>query len=395
MSLSPNRVPTEHSRANRVRLLVSSVRLALGRVGSTSVGTSACVPRLPASFSPLASLGEVNKSLYPSKSQAFPYPNAPATTNFENIIITNTFQIRPSDGRCLLVSPLFWTLVVLGHVVIVVLVLMTVLYWTSRTRDHFHSLTKIFQHTDLIGAGELWVGGLISFALLLLITFAFCFGSVYVKQYPIETAGGDSTFSCDPTLRNAKLTSSLQLLALLRTDEVQTGFQCSHTSVQGIIESYRIALRDSRCLLQPDRTTALKRGSFLFPFTPSMFNSISQLPSSCASFESNLSLCLLGNAYIGALRVCLNGATITSSGNSSTVKELSFSQLLSQGGKADFRSTEVPRSTKKYREVPRSPEVRLFPLGFISIGTAPSTDQSDLYYRLTHIRGARFHLCYG
>ena len=235
-------------------------------------GHLTCVPCLASSFCPLASVGEVNKSLYSSKSQAFPYPNSPATTNFDDIIITNTFQLRSSDRRCLVVSPTFWTLLVLG-LVFVVLVIMTILYWIPRTRNHFRYLTKVFRHADLIGEGEMWVGGLTSLALVVLITFAFWFGSVYVKQYPIETAS-DSTFSCDPSLRNAKFSSSLQLLALLRTDEeqlvfdllddqnwtmtvdfIQTGFQCSQISVQAIIESYRIMLPASRCVQQPDQST--------------------------------------------------------------------------------------------------------------------------------------------
>ena len=95
-----------------------------------------------------------------------------------------------------------------------------------------------------------------SFALLVLIVFGFWFGFVYVKQYPIETAG-DASFACDTSLRNAKFSSSLQLLALLKTEEerpifelldkqnwtltldlIQTGFNCKDIAAQVSIPTF-------------------------------------------------------------------------------------------------------------------------------------------------------------
>ena len=316
----------------------------------------ACVPCSGSSYCPLAAVSEVNKSFYPSRSQAIPYPNSPVTTNFDDILITNTFRLRSSDGRCLVVSPLFWTLLALG-LVFVVLLLMTGLYWLPGTRTHFHFLTRVFRRTDLIGEGDLWVGGLTSFALLVLITFAFWFGSVYVRQYPIETAG-DATFSCDPSLRNAKFTSSLQLLALLRADEeqlifdlledqnwtmtvdfIQTGFQCPEISVQGIIESYRLTLPGSRCFQQRDSSTQ----TWIVPLPLHTIDVQFNLSGSSSSLSLRWSRCLrfLGNAYVGALRVCLNGSAILANGSSSSVKELFFCQLISSRDQTMSQTTNV------------------------------------------------------
>jgi hypothetical protein len=168
-------------------------------------------------------VNDVNITSYQSIIIAYQYPESPAITNFDDIIIMNTFQLSSSDHHCLVVSPIFWTLLVLG-IIGIVLIIMGILYWIPNGRAHFKWLTHVFRHTDIVGEGELWVGGLMSFAIIVLISFGFWFGSVYLRQYPIETAG-DATFACDTTLRNAKFTSSLQLLALLRTEEEETVFE--------------------------------------------------------------------------------------------------------------------------------------------------------------------------
>ncbi len=186
------------------------------------VDNSICVPCSNGSFCPLASVNDVNITSYRSLITSYPYPESPPSTNFDDIIITNTFQLSSNNQHCLVVSPIFWTLVVLA-IVGIVLIIMGILYWMPGCKKHFKWLTHVFRRTDIVGEGELWVGGLTSFAILVLISFGFWFGSVFLQQYPIETAG-DSTFACDKTLRNAKFASSLQLLALLRTEDEQTVF---------------------------------------------------------------------------------------------------------------------------------------------------------------------------
>jgi hypothetical protein len=84
-------------------------------------------------------------------------------------------------------------------------------------------LKCFFRHTDLIGEGELWVGGLASFSVLVLVTFAVVFSNHYVKQYPIETSS-DFSFACDTSIRNAKFQTSVQSLAIPLTDADQTMF---------------------------------------------------------------------------------------------------------------------------------------------------------------------------
>lgn len=148
-----------------------------------------------------------------------------------------------------MLSPLFWTLLVL-FVALIILIIMSILYWLPKGRTHYRLFVRILKHTDLIGEGELWFGGLVSFGLLVLIIFSLWFGLIFLKQYPIETAS-PSNFACDATIRNAKFNTALQLLTLIKSEEeklifdlldrqiwtmkidfIQTGFQCNEISVQ-------------------------------------------------------------------------------------------------------------------------------------------------------------------
>ena len=85
-------------------------------------------------------------------------------------------------------------------------------------------MTKlIFRHTDLIGEGEYWVGGLISFCIIVLVCFSYSFSNQYYNQYPIEESS-DSYFACDLTMRNAKFDTNLQSLAIPVDHEEQEMF---------------------------------------------------------------------------------------------------------------------------------------------------------------------------
>ncbi|CAF5147019.1 unnamed protein product, partial [Rotaria sp. Silwood1] len=53
------------------------------------------------------------------------------------------------------------------------------------------------------GEGELWIGGLASIAIVLIIAMAYAFAMSYLNQYPSEKVG-PSTFAYDTTIRNTK-----------------------------------------------------------------------------------------------------------------------------------------------------------------------------------------------
>ncbi|CAF3549967.1 unnamed protein product [Adineta steineri] len=182
-----------------------------------------CIPCSSYTFCPLASVTEVSLEALQTIIQAIPYPKSPESVSFDEILIQNMFSIK--SGRCLYISPLFWTLIVAGISITIIIIMGILKYFTENPRGKkLRTLLKcIFRHTDLIGEGELWVGGLASFSVIALVIFACIFSKDYSKQYPIETSS-DSYFACDTTIRNAKFETSVQSLAIPLTDADQKMF---------------------------------------------------------------------------------------------------------------------------------------------------------------------------
>lgn len=218
--------------------------------GSNQINpTINCIACTTGSFCPLGSITDLNISLIPSISQAYAYPSSPTSTSFDDILMQNTFSLTSDPVRCLLISPFFWALITLV-IAFVILIIMGCLYYSPSGMRHFDRLTCVFRHSDLIGNGELWFGGLVSFAIVVLIIYGFWFGTIFATKYPIETST-DSEFSCDKSLRNAQFSSLLQLLATIRSEEekpmfdmldqqkftmnitfIQTGFTCPNVTAQ-------------------------------------------------------------------------------------------------------------------------------------------------------------------
>lgn len=161
----------------------------------------------------------------------------------------NTFNLQIKPVRCLFISPFFWALVVLC-IAFIILIIMGILYYSPTGIKHFKRMEWVFRHSDLISNGEFWFGGLVSFSIIVLIIYCFWFGTVFSGQYPIETAP-DAYFACDRSLRNTQLSSSLQLLATIKSDEekpifdmldtqeftmtvtfIQTGYTCTNITAQ-------------------------------------------------------------------------------------------------------------------------------------------------------------------
>ena len=116
--------------------------------GNYSTG---CLKCSPDSFCPLGSVHEVPSSALETVIQARPYPKSPESVLFDEILIQNMFSIGP--GRCLYVSPLFWTLVAATFAVFVVTLMGLMKYFIKdpRGRQCRSRLKCFFRHTDLIG----------------------------------------------------------------------------------------------------------------------------------------------------------------------------------------------------------------------------------------------------
>ncbi|CAF1325104.1 unnamed protein product [Adineta steineri] len=187
--------------------------------GTKNLGTTAgisCMNCSSDSFCPLGAVYEINSTLLISLSQAYSYPRSPEMTNFEDVLLNNMFSMG-STMSCLIVSPIFWSLI-LTFIFILILLIMASLGWCVQPskRDRYRAAMKT-------GEGELWAGGIASIAVVLITIMAYTFSISYMNQYPAEKTQG-SRFSCDSTLRNAKFESSLQALAVPVPDDEQTIF---------------------------------------------------------------------------------------------------------------------------------------------------------------------------
>jgi hypothetical protein len=110
-----------------------------------------CMNCSSSAFCPLGAVVDIDNSLLTSQSQAHPYPRSPDSTIFDEILIQNMFSIG-STSHCIIVSPLFWTLIIIA-VVFVILISMGALKWFVRHPKRHQWLAtfqNIFRQTDLV-----------------------------------------------------------------------------------------------------------------------------------------------------------------------------------------------------------------------------------------------------
>jgi hypothetical protein len=196
-----------------------------GNTTNGLIGQSSCVSCESNAFCPLgAAFGNINSSsfLLTNVNQGLPYPISPQSIRFDNVLIRNMFTIHSSESRhCLLLSPIFWTIIVIS-VGLFIWLIMCILksYVTHPFGKKTHQRLKRFlKQTDLIGEGELVLGGLFSFAIIVLVVCAYTFSDSYFYRYPIEKITGNANFACDETLSNAQFSSGLMSTGIPPTDD--------------------------------------------------------------------------------------------------------------------------------------------------------------------------------
>ena len=149
------------------------------------------------------------------------YPDSPETTNFDDILIMHMFTFGDSS-RCLVVSPLFWMMIMMFIASLVIIVMGVLKFFKQYTNVRL-TLKRIFRQADLIREGEVWVGGLASFSLIVLLLFSYIFSSDFLNQYPIETAL-PSKLACDTTIRNTRFDTNFQSLSTALSNHEQNMF---------------------------------------------------------------------------------------------------------------------------------------------------------------------------
>ncbi len=187
-------------------------------------GQASCTACENNTFCPLgAAFGSISLSspLLTNINQVYAYPGSPQSTRFDNILIQNMLVIHSFSSRhCLLVSPLFWAVIVIVFGVVIWFSMRILKYYVKNPRGQKtrQRIKHFLKKTDLIGEGEMVIGGLFSFAIIVLVTFAYVFSNDYFYRYPIEQINDDATFACDPTLSNAQFDSGLMTTGIPPSD---------------------------------------------------------------------------------------------------------------------------------------------------------------------------------
>lgn len=273
---------------------------------------AACTPCAPNTFCPLGSTDDVLLDALPSYTQSYAYPDMPDVNNYDDLLLQNMFVI-PSSSSCIVLSPIFWALVVIGLCFLIwfIMALLKSRRFHSATRCRSRA-KKIFQGVDVINEGERWLGGLFSFAAMILMGFSYWFAATYIQLYPIETSGSMNA-ACDHTLRNAMFSNGLQLPLpivdrgrwaifdlldeqpfTMTVDLVNTRAPCSSITVQQDRPSVNYLLLKVQSCGLDSSSNGTRSLSFALPPDP-----------------TTVQLNITGTYFIGGIRLCLRGPGLT------------------------------------------------------------------------------------
>ena len=117
----------------------------------SQTGSISCTICSSDSFCPLGAVYEISSSSIASVSQASAYPRSPERTGFEDVLLNNMFSLG-TTSRCLIVSPIFWTLILLLAFFILLIIMASLNCCIELSkRDQFRDIVKsILRKMDLI-----------------------------------------------------------------------------------------------------------------------------------------------------------------------------------------------------------------------------------------------------
>jgi hypothetical protein len=322
--------------------MISILRCLPCPTGTKNDGTnpmiSSCVNCRYDTFCPLGATSDISNDLLNNVTQAVAYPESPDLTLLDDILFLTLFSVG-STGRCIVLSPIFWTCIS-GLIAIIIGVTMLIMRHCVATRTalaRYKIMAKIFKQTDVIGEGEMWAGGLGTLCIVLLCTYCYVFSALYYNQYPIE-AVGPSTFTCDTTLMNAKFDSSLRSLSVPVEDNVQAMIDLLNNQVIYLNVAFINTIYN--CSSDPNTLTYLI-GSTWIPISTSNCSYSDYILSYSAilPFKPITVQFYLPNIYmIGGLRIGLSGVGQAAT---ETLLNLGFSQTFSQSGSMLSQNADV------------------------------------------------------
>jgi len=297
-----------------------------------------CHPCDQLSFCPLASVANSNITDMIDIQEEPSYPRSPDSTQFEDILLTNMFSIGNSS-HCIALSPLFWTLIVLS-IGILILLIIGILKFFPQSHKHRMMIKQIFRQTDFIGQGEFWIGGLMSFSLLVLLIFAFLFSNEYANLYPSEESNIPKMV-CDPTFRNARFDSSLKLLTARRSPEEQVMFDMLDNQSFTLIVNFVNTNFDCD-LLNILEGTGQNLHEPVSPMTCNKLNSSQIVHTSIpSSHEVTFRYSIKHFSPIGGLYICLMGPGNVSDHGMNILRNMTFCKWIANENETIGHQPEI------------------------------------------------------
>ena len=268
--------------------------------------------------------------------------------SFDDIILTNMFRFQ-----CLSISPVFWMFITIS-IAICCLVIIGILIFFPKTLHFRIRIIRALERVDLIGEGRLWIGGVASCGIFVLVIFAALFSMEYLNLYPIEDVR-NSAFSCHSQLVNSKFSSGLQLIALPKSDEDLRIFQL--LDEQPLMLSLDLINTVTNC-----------SNTFISVEEYNLQNSTLSAPFNCSMNKDNVTLTVstslsspvvrthieLYPMYpVGSIRICLHGVNNTGKNGQYQIRQLlvfeifsDFNHSINSQPEFDIRLTKVINRTE-------------------------------------------------
>ncbi|CAF1405986.1 unnamed protein product [Adineta steineri] len=321
-------------------------------VGTKNDGTnltiSTCVSCAVKTFCPFGSTSDsISNDQLSNVVQALAYPSSPDLSGIDDILFFTMFSID-SSPHCIIISPIFWALIVGAIVAIIGSVMLIMKYCIKHPKatDRYNKLEAAFKQTDVIGVGQMWVGGLATFCVLVLLISCYIFSAKYYNSYPIENAG-PSTFACDTTIRNALFTSSLRSLSVPVSDRTRAIVDLLNNQSVNLNVAF---LNTAYNCTSDTITLTYLLGTMWIPIVTNVScNSSNYILSYNALLpfrEITVQLNLPNIYTIGGLRIGLSAPGQIQS-STVTLQDLNFSQTFSQNGRMLGQNANIALSLTK------------------------------------------------
>jgi hypothetical protein len=275
----------------------------------------------------LGAINEVDIAKITTYDQAISYPESPESTQFDDLLLHNIFQLPAITQHCLVISPVFWACLTIIFCLIIFVIIKFCLHH-PKYEPQRRFLKNVFTRVDFIGEGQFWLGGLISLSLFVLIIFACKFSISFAQLYPFEQTSTSErlSVSCDGVLSNAKFSSSLQLLATHKHEEEKPIFTLlDEQDINLFVQFVSTGYTCNNLEIQQNRGHGLSIPSTNFNCSEnnSILNISTILPQHVVTMEFDL----IGPHFVGGIRICFSAPSINSDNEKYSVQQMDYCQF--------------------------------------------------------------------